>query len=205
MKILSKEIREEVLDLKGLLLILCLLYIIFANTCGTYFTAGGTKDKIDTVHQSSDTAYITKIDSFIDTNTVYKTLPPDTVKTVKYIDSSTSHHIVRSTYNDSLLDIDVSTELKGEFIDQELNYELSSIEKTIHRKDTVKIRDSIHTERTTTKDPWKLGIGGEIEGSKTYFDFAPTVSLEKGNIQVKYEYNILNKTHEVGLIKKFDL
>lgn len=55
------------------------------------------------------------------------------------------------------------------------------------------------------RDPWKLGFGVSVEGNKTYFDFAPRISVQKSNIDVGYEFNILNKTHEISIEKKVDL
>lgn len=55
------------------------------------------------------------------------------------------------------------------------------------------------------QDPWQIGFGMSVEGNRSYFDFAPRVSLEKSNINAGYEYNILNNTHEISLEKKVDL
>lgn len=55
------------------------------------------------------------------------------------------------------------------------------------------------------QDPWKLGVGVSVEGNQTYFDFAPRISLQKSNIDVGYEYNVLNRTHELSVEKLIDL
>lgn len=184
-------------------------FLIFYKGCGTSNPNGSNKRDTVTVHRSTDSTIIEDPDpdTVLDTIRIVKKIPiePDTV--IIEDTSGGPEHTVNTTYEDSLLKAQVSTELKGEFLRQDLTYSLLSPKETIKSTDTLLIKDSVHTHSTKriVKDPWTAGFGLEVEGSKTYFDLAPTVSLEKDGVQIKYEYNVLNKTHEIGVLKKIDL
>lgn len=179
------------------------LITIFLLTDSCNNSSSTTSDSIDTVFTSSDTIVTTKIDTIRDTVRIVKQSEPDTV--IKKVRKDKPYHTIETSYNDTLLKAKISTNLKGEFIGQSMDYELISPREKIHRIDTVTIRDSIHTERIKYRDPWRLGFGVEVEGDKNYFDIAPSVSLEKDGVQVGYEYNVFNKTHEIKILKKIDL
>ena len=185
-------------------------FLIFYKGCSTSNPSNSADNK-DTVivYKSKDSIKIkdSSPDTVHDTVKIIKRVPiePDTI--IKKDTSKGPHHTVNTTYKDSLLEAKISTDLKGKFLRQDLTYSLLSPQETIKSTDTLLIKDSVHTHSTNTitKDPWQAGIGLEVEGSQTYFDFAPTISIEKDGVQVKYEYNVLNKTHEIGVIKKIDL
>lgn len=198
---MSRDLRNIVIGA----IITSVIFLFFILRGCEGYTPGRDRSSstIDTVAHETDTITKTKIDTLRDTIKIVRHSSPDTI--IKRVDSSKSYHTIETSYDDSLLEAKVSTDIRGEFIGQSMDYSVISPREKIFRVDTVLIRDSIHTERTITKNPWQLGIGTDIQGSKTYFDFAPVVSLEKDGVQIKYGYNVLNKTHEIGLQKKIDL
>jgi hypothetical protein len=189
--------RETLIKIGAGIVIGILIFFSF-KSCDTKTS---TSD-IEKVH-IRDTITKTKIDTFRDTVKIVRKSEPDTI--IKEIRPDKDYHTVHSKYKDSLLEAKVSTDLKGEFLSQELNYTLKSPREKIVRTDSVFIKDSTYVKETVTKNPWRIGFGMEVEGSRTYFDFAPAISLEKDGVQFKYEYNVLNKTHEIGIQKKINL
>lgn len=189
--------RETAIKIGAGIVIGMLLFLVFRGCNKSINTT-----KTETI-RIRDTLTKTRVDSFYDTVKIVKRATPDTVYKEKK--PKQDYHTVHSKYEDSLLKARVSTDLKGKLINQSLNYEVLSPREKIVKTDSVFIKDSVHTKKTVTKNPWRVGIGMEVEGSKTYFDFAPAISVEKDGVQLKYEYNILNKTHEIGVQKKFNL
>lgn len=72
------------------------------------------------------------------------------------------------------------------------------------KTDSVIIRDSTTiTRRTKKPERWNVGVGLNIQGNRNRFDFGPKLSLELDRWAVGYGYNVLNKTHQIRLTRKF--
>lgn len=202
------DIKGVDISMKSIIILGLVAYIILMHTC-SYHHEGDTTGETqkDTVSHSVDSVRLHHTDTVKDTIKLTKAdIEPDTVYITEE-DSSSPEHEVRTSYKDSLIKADVSTKLIGKFKGQSLDYELLSPRKTITNTDTIKITESTTVERTKKdkRAKWLLGAGLELDGSRSSFDIAPQVSLERDGVEISYSYNVLRKSHRIGLEKKFSL
>lgn len=165
-------------------------------------TGDGTTET--TIEHSRDTVKVHTTDTVTQYRTITKKAKPDTV--IKYRKPSKDHHTVQTEYKDDTLDLTVNTQLEGEYLDQNINYELNYPQRTITKTDSILITDSTTTINKIKKpDRWKVGLGLNVQGNRNQFDFGPELSLERNRWDVGYGYNVVNKTHRVIVRRKFPI
>lgn len=203
------DIKGLDLGIKSIIIALLVVYILLAHTCGGFNSKipRPTASEVtrDTVSHTKDTVFSHHTDTVVDTLLITRS---NVIRDTIYMDSSDEFkgHKVHTVYEDSLLEAKVSTQLKGSFIGQNLDYTLLSPRKTINNTDTIRITEETTIEKTRTRNSkWRLGLGAELQGSRNSFDLAPEVSIEKDGTELSYSYNVLGGTHRIGLEKKIDL
>ena len=145
-----------------------------------------TKTFYDTVRIFHDSVRITDIDV---THVHY-----DTIKELNIYDSP---------FEDSLISGSIYSEIDGVLVAQNFTY-VPKFPKYIIQKDSIFITrtDSVIN---TILEPKKLKVfvGLEVGGNKTTFNLGPKISfLTKKDILIDYNYDVINKTHNVGFNKK---
>lgn len=185
-----KNFLEKNITFKNLFIGVLILIILFMKMCEceTIIKAG---------KGVSDTVTITTSDTVWADSIVYKFLPSVAPKPK---DSIIVHNVVDMGacqyyrfYSDSLTDSNVTIfykdSVQGWLKWQEISYRL---------KVPLKITNTI-TTTIKTQPKFALFVGGEVGGSQQSFMLSPMLVVRKDGTLVHYSYDILNKTHSVGV------
>lgn len=173
-----------------------------------------TSTGTEVIHRSSDTVSRSTTDTVVRTRWKVDTVrEPDTV----YVNRDSQdhqdhqddqdhqdHREITTEYHRKDLKATVNTRLRGEFLGQDMSYDVLCEDSVITRTDSVFIRDSIHTEKKIYPDKWRLGLGGFAGGNKNTFGAGPEVSLSDNSMRFGYGYDLVNGTHRISLVKKLD-
>ncbi len=118
----------------------------------------------------------------------------DTVRNINIYDNS---------YEDSLIDGWIHSEVDGTLLWQNITY-TPKFPKYITRVDTLRItKDSTTTITIREEVKRKIYAGFELGGNANSFTASPTISLlDKRDNEFSYRYDIINKTHNIGFRKK---
>lgn len=127
---------------------------------------------------------------FVDT--VYIKIPVKIL--VPVIDTIDNTNVYTNPFEDSLIKGTITSKVDGVLVNQDFTY------KPKFPKYIIKT-DSIFIETTYEAEPkWGLYAGLEVGGSTTKFNFSPIITLQdKKNRLYNYKYNIIDKTHNIGL------
>ena len=168
--------------IKNYVIVLLLLYIVFLQECN------GTKDNNRDNH-NIDTVYTSTIDSVYVLDTIYLTTSTVSIDTV-YINNDTIGRY-ENEVEDELLKATIISYVDGTLVNQDFKY-IAKFPQYIHTSDTVRI--------TETKPYTRLWLGGELGGNDKSFNVSPMMGWtnKKGN-SYYYRYNIIDKTHNIGL------
>ena len=189
-------------DIKWLIIIGLCAYIFLLQQCG-----GGkdvcpeagvtTKTVTSLVKGTADTVFI-EIDKpiYIKVN-----IPVPVTVTVPSKDGDIQVNKYTTEIKDSLLKGTITSHVDGVLVDQDFNY-VPLFPKYITRTDTMIID---RTETSVLRRNY-IALGAEIGGSATSVNVSPKISLDtkKGYIY-SYRYGLLDKTHNVSIVKKFNI
>lgn len=156
-----------------------------------------------TVEHTSDTIRVHTTDTVVEYKTIVKRPEPDTV--IKYERPNEDYHTVQNQYNDDTLSITTNTDLRGEYVDQDLHYELNLPTLKVTETDSTVIRDSVIIEKNHYPDPWELEVGLNVTGNKNYFDFGPQIGVSKNDWNLGYGYNTLHKHHRIYISRSIPI
>jgi hypothetical protein len=190
------------LDIKWLIIIALGAYILFLQQCGgrkgTCPEVSATV-KVDTLKIKGKTDTV----KIVVEKPIYIEVKIPTPVTVTV--PSDSGDIVVNEYTteikDSLITGTITSQVDGTLVSQTLNY-TPLFPKYITRTDTI----IIDKHETSVLKRNYIGLGAEIGGSATSVNVSPKISLDtrKGYIY-SYRYGLLDKTHNVSIVKKFNM
>ena len=188
------------LDIKWLIIIGLVLYVIFLQQC-----SGNKKECPDaTTTTVTTTALIAGISDtvFIEVEKpiyIKIKVPIPTTITIPSPEGPLEVREYTSIINDSLISGTIVSQVDGVLVSQELNY-TPLFPKYINRVDTF----IVDRTNTIVKQRNYIGIGAEIGGSSAAVNISPKVSLvtKKGYIY-SYRYGLLDKTHNLSIVKTF--
>lgn len=189
------------LDIKWLIIIALTTYVILLQQCG-----GGsgecpeavvtTKTVTSLVKGTADTVFV-EIEKpiYIEVN-----IPVPTTVTVPTAEGDITVNEYTTEITDSLIKGAITSKVDGVLVSQEFNY-VPMFPKYINRVDTVIIDN---TEIKVQKHSY-IGIGGILGGSPNTINLMPTITYStKNNYIYSYSYGLFDKTHNIGIIKKFN-
>ncbi len=183
-----------------LALFLLLLFIQFCDrTVEPVETETIIKIERDSVYipGKSDTVFFEKQVPYIVEVPVYK------YKYIDRIDSITrdTTRIYKTPIEDSLISGTIITELNKDscIIGKQLLSYTPKFPQYIFKTDTIRITQ----ETTILRNKLKIFAGLEIGGSKEQFNFGPKVCiLSKKDLLYSYNYDIINRTHNLSFVYK---
>lgn len=154
--------------------------------------------------KTTDTITTIRIDTIVPSpkivTKIIKKFIPIKIDTLHENIDGIDHINLKKTFIDSLIDSNLvikwKDEIKGEFINKEISYKLF-VPKYI----TKTITNTI-TKTDTVFKPYKFSIIGglEIGGNETSFaTIKPFIGVNIKKLNLLYGYNLLNKTHNVGV------
>lgn len=180
----------------GLMTVIIILLLI--NQCSKQPKNNYTPEK-RTI--SIDTSIVVNTDTvYLDTNTVkYKPkIVRDTVIT-KPDGTLTKYNIYKG--NETFLSADLSWRalVRGEI--DSINFEVKS--KMIKKTTTTTINKL--QEQVSNNNNFSILAGARVGGNVNTFEFSPILGVEINTIQLQYSYGLVNKTHSIGVVKKFNI
>lgn len=158
------------------------------------------------VEIKSETTVIEKIDTVRIYDTVQKKIPiyikvPEVIYLKDTLGDSIKLNRYSNNIEDSVIKGEIVSEIDGTLINQTLNYKL--------KVPQLVIRDSIFTtiEKIILENQNKTFIfaGFTTGGSKTSFNFGPNIGLYSKDYLCSYNYDIINKNHNISFSKRFNL
>jgi len=191
--------KRNVSNIKSLTIIGLIIYIIFLQQCYNKGTA-----PIITI--KSDTTKVTVIDTIAFQDTIKHHIRIKIPEKITVFD--TMFQIVRDTVDttiytylqtieDTLIKGLLETKVRGDLISNDFTY-TPKFPKYIYQRDIIKVNTVVKIE----KRKFKLGVGAEIGGSMTAFNLSPIVAITTGNsFMYNYRYGLMDKTHNIGIIK----
>jgi len=188
------------LDIKWLIIIGLVLYVIFLQQC-----SGTKKDCPDaTVTTVTTTALIAGISDtvFIEVDKPIYIKVPIPISTTVTVPTPEGDKVVNeysSEICDSLITGTITSRVDGVLVSQDFHY-TPLFPKYINRVDTF----IVDRTNTIVKQKNYIGIGAELGGSSTAVNVSPKISFvhKKGYIY-SYRYGLLDKTHNFSIVKTF--
>lgn len=188
-------------DIKWLIIIALCAYIFLLQQCG-----GGKSGcpevsatvKVDTlrIKGKTDTVKI-EVDKpiYIKVN-----IPVPVTVTVPSDSGDVQVNEYTTVIKDSLIEGTITSQVDGVLVSQTLNY-VPLFPKYITRTDTI----IVDRTETSVLSRNYIAVGAEIGGSATSVNVSPKISLDtkKGYIY-SYRYGLLDGTHNVSVVKKFN-
>jgi len=180
----------------GLMAVIIVLLLI--NQCSKQSESSYTPEKriinIDTsVVVNTDTIYL-------DTNTIqYK---PKIVRDTVIIEPDgtlTKYSIYKGNETFPGADLTWKALVRGEI--DSINFSLKS--KMIKETTTTTINKL--QEQVNNNNNFSILAGARVGGNKNTFEFSPILGVEINTIQLQYSYGLVSKTHNIGVVKKFNI
>ena len=167
---------------KSFVILLLVVYIIFLQECSP---------KKDVDSTDVEIIHTTTVDSIYIRDTLYLASHTVSIDTV-YINNDTLNRY-ENIVEDEMIKATITSDIDGVLVNQDFKY-IAKFPQYIHTSDTVRI--------TETKPYTMLWLGGELGGNENTFNVSPVLGLtnKKGNSYF-YRYDIVNKTHNVGLTR----
>lgn len=167
--------------------------LLFMKPVGYNTKSNSSKDTATTKQVFSTTVTITK-DTIIYKDRPYAVYPkPVSTNSISICDDSI--RVYKNSFNDKYVSINTSDSISGKSLSKSLKYTLKI------PKDCVVVTNNITVHDSIIKAPKFSIYGGlELAGNNTVFcDLGPYVLVNYRQKQVKYHYNVINKSHNIGV------
>jgi hypothetical protein len=184
-------------NIKWIVIICLLIYIFLLQECSNNENKINVKSTVDTLYikGKNDTILFEIVKPiYINVNIPTPVYIYDTIM-------NDSLNLYNSIIEDSLISGEIKSRVKGNILSQEFNYK-PKFPKFILRTDTILVsKETIEIHKKSY-----IGLGLELGGNQSLINVSPKISYtSKSNYIYSYRYGLIDKTHNISIVKTFNL